>query len=66
MKKNKIFPQIHYPVLDYKQKIIRKNFKHLSLKNTEYLSTRILSLPIYYGMTKKDLARIVRVINLWK
>lgn len=66
LKKNKIFAQIHYPILDYKQKIISKKFKHLSLKNTEHLSTRILSLPIYYGMTQKELILITRILNLWK
>ena len=66
LKKNKIFSEVHYPILDYKQKIISKKFKHLSLKNTENLSTKILSLPIYYGMTKKDLISITRILNLWK
>jgi len=43
-----------------------RNYKKKSLKNTLLLSKKVLSLPINYDLTNKDLKKICNTINLLK
>ena len=40
-----------------------KNYKKKALKNTLFLSKRILSLPINYDLTNKNLKKICNTLN---
>ena len=58
--------KINYPIplhLQQASKNIKINRK--GLKNTEYLSKRILSLPIYYELTDQQLNYVIKSINLY-
>ena len=62
MKKNNIYLGIQYPyplhkMLAYKS-AVKKN-----LKNTEKLSNRIFSLPIYPSIENSKIKKIIKIIN---
>ena len=52
---------IHYPISDHHQ--IISNNKDLSLKNSEWLSNSILSLPCYPELTHEEMCAVVDAIN---
>ncbi len=56
----------HYPIPDYKQPVFNEQFKGIALKNTETLSTSILTLPCYPEMTDDDVLEVAEAVNSWK
>ena len=64
LKKKKIFLQVHYKPI-YKFKYYRgiKIFRNISLKNAESFYKKEVSLPIYYGLSKKNQIRIINYIK---
>jgi dTDP-4-amino-4,6-dideoxygalactose transaminase len=56
---------IHYPIPIYHQKAY-SNFKHLELPITELIHKEVLSLPLSSVLGKKELHRIIKVINLYE
>ena len=66
MTKNKIQSAVYYPVPVYKQKLYLKLGHKECLPITEKFSKEVLSLPVHPSLTKKELDKIVSVINhLW-
>ncbi len=63
MKKNNIFCGIHYKLPLHKQKIFKK-FKN-NLKITNQLSKEIVSIPIYPGLSNKEQAKVINVLNFF-
>lgn len=53
--KYKIFTQIHYKIPIHKQTAYKFQKKQKDLKITEFVSKRILSLPFYPGINKKEI-----------
>lgn len=53
---------VHYPTPIHKQKAY-KELNNLSLPNSEELGNTVVSLPMYYGMTNKDVEYIIQTIN---
>lgn len=68
LQKKGIETKINYPIPLHKQEASRTiNFKKKSLKNTEQLSEKILSLPIYYEMTDKQVEYVIwQIKNYFK
>ena len=64
LNKKNIYPGIHYKKAIHQQKIFSMQNNHLPLTNDVVKS--ILSLPIYPGLSKKDLQIIVKIINNFK
>ncbi len=64
LKKKEIFLQVHYKPI-YKFKYYRgiKIFRNISLKNAESFYKKEVSLPIYYGLSKKNQIRIINYIK---
>jgi len=60
LEKNSFFPRRYfYPSLNKINKLgIKENFK-----NSEYLSQRILCLPLYYGLKDQHIDKICQLIN---
>ncbi len=60
LKKNNYFPRRYfYPSLNKIKKLgVKKRFK-----NSEYLSERILCLPLYYGLEDHHISKICKLIN---
>jgi len=48
----------------HKQKLFKK-YKKDKLNNTEILSNEIVTLPMFPGLTKKEINYILKVINDW-
>ena len=56
---------IHYPVPIHKQKAFKDLYGKITLKKTEMYSKKILSLPIYPGLTFKKISFIVKTIKIF-
>jgi dTDP-4-amino-4,6-dideoxygalactose transaminase len=65
LSEQKIASDIHYPVPDYKQTIMKAQFKDISLKNTELLASEILTLPCYPEMSDAQVTQVIDAVNGW-
>ncbi|MDD2634974.1 MAG: DegT/DnrJ/EryC1/StrS family aminotransferase [Bacteroidales bacterium] len=64
LKRNNIETRIHYDVLLHEQPLLSKfNFVKHSTKNSEFLKTQVLSLPIYLGLSISEIDYICTTIN---
>ena len=63
LNKRGIQTRIHYPINFHQQKVFLRNYSKVKLYNTELLSKKILSLPIYPELTTRELEYIVKVFN---
>ena len=62
LKKNGIQTLIHYPIPPHKQQAY-KVYNHLSFPLTEELHNKLLSIPLSPVMNKKDMEKIVNILN---
>ncbi|MDY0315691.1 MAG: DegT/DnrJ/EryC1/StrS family aminotransferase [Bacteroidales bacterium] len=61
---NGIETKIHYSTLLHEQKLLNNfKFKVHSLQNSEYAKEKVLSLPIYPSLIKKEISYICNLIN---
>ena len=64
LKKNNIETSVHFePPLH--QQVYLKNYSKNSLTNTEYVSKRIFSLPMYSSLKLNEVNHVINKINLW-
>lgn len=64
LKKKKIFLQVHYkPIYKFKYYRNMENFKRLALKNAEIFYNKEISLPMYYGLSKKNQIKVINHIK---
>jgi dTDP-4-amino-4,6-dideoxygalactose transaminase len=61
--KNNIHSGIHYPIADHRQKVFEGKFDNVILPVTEDFVGKILSIPIYPGMTTDKINHVIKVIN---
>lgn len=59
----KIFTQIHYPIPVHKNKVYEKEFGRSSFPVSEKLAKMSLSLPLYYGLSQKQLRFVTKTIH---
>jgi dTDP-4-amino-4,6-dideoxygalactose transaminase len=62
LKKNEIGNGIYYPKPMHFYKHLQK-YSHSGLKQSELLSTQVLSLPVHPALTPQDLEKIADVVN---
>tara|TARA_B110000003_G_scaffold263549_1_gene287347 strand:- start:4939 stop:6042 length:1104 start_codon:yes stop_codon:yes gene_type:complete len=62
LKKNGIQTLIHYPIPPHKQQAY-KVYNHLSFPLTEELHNKLLSIPLSPVMNRKDMDKIVNILN---
>ena len=62
-KKHNIYSTLHYPALNQQFYFKKKSFSNL--KNSDYYSSKALSLPIYPDLGKKNLKRIFKIIKTY-
>jgi aminotransferase EvaB len=60
-----IASDVHYPIPDHKQKILKNLFKDHELPITEQLANEILTLPCYPEMTREQVEMVIEGINSW-
>jgi dTDP-4-amino-4,6-dideoxygalactose transaminase len=65
MKESGVQTLIHYPIPPHKQKAYPE-FNNLSFPITEQIHNEVLSLPLSGVMTKKEVVRVVDIINHFK
>ena len=65
LEKSGIFPGIHYPKPVHMHPAFQKFYSkdRMLLKNTEILSEKILSLPMYPGLTEVEVSRVIEGIK---
>ena len=61
LRKKEIFAGIHYSKAVHQQKLLDSNKNYLPI--TDKISKEVLSLPIYPGLRKKSLKKVIDVIN---
>lgn len=61
-----IMAEIHYPVPDYKQPILKQDFAHIALEQTERRCEEMLTLPCYPEMSDSQIETVIQAINLWE
>jgi dTDP-4-amino-4,6-dideoxygalactose transaminase len=60
-RKNSIDTDVHYPVLDYLQEIWYDT--SVTLEKTEEFSKKVLTIPLYVGLSKKELKTICKALQ---
>lgn len=63
LKQNNIYTLIHYPIPPYKTAAYISSSKNKDYPITEKISSNILSLPLWIGMTKHHIDSIVNVFS---
>jgi dTDP-4-amino-4,6-dideoxygalactose transaminase len=61
--KNNVQYGIHYPISDHRQKVFEGKFENLTLPVTEDFVEKIISLPVYPGMSSDKINHVIEVIN---
>lgn len=66
LKDNEIESLIHYPIPPH----LSEAYEYLGFKNgdfpvAEHYANSVLSLPLYNGMTEKEISYVIEVINRW-
>lgn len=65
LSKHGIQTMIHYNKALYEYDVVKKTSKITSLQNTAYLKKRVLSLPLYAGLSNEDVIYITKEISLF-
>lgn len=65
MTKNDIETLVHYPIPPHKQKAY-KNLKFSNLSKTENMAKKVISLPLYPGMPKRHIDKVIDIVNKYK
>jgi len=67
LQKNGIGTQIHYPIPPHLSEAYKRlGYKKGDFPITEEMANKVLSLPIYDGMTDEEADYVIRVINSYK
>jgi dTDP-4-amino-4,6-dideoxygalactose transaminase len=66
LKKENIFTDIHYPLPPYKQNAIKVLFENQKFPISDEIHETILSLPISFSHTEKEIFRVTEVLNSFK
>jgi aminotransferase EvaB len=61
--RNNVQYGIHYPIADHRQKVFEGRFENVTLPITEESVEKILSLPVYPGMSTDKIHHVIEVIN---
>ena len=64
MHENEIYPRKYFYPITSDQNCFRNKYKGIPLQNARELSQRVLTLPIYEGMTEEDLQRVINLLTL--
>ena len=62
-KKHNIYSTLHYQALNQQFYFKKKSFSNL--KNSDYYSSKALSLPIYPDLSKKNLKKIFKIFKTY-
>jgi aminotransferase EvaB len=65
LNENQIGSDIHYPIPDYKQNPIKKEFDTVHLENTEERCSKLLTIPCYPELEIEKVNFIIEKLNKW-
>ncbi len=57
--------EVHYPVPDYQQAVMRDRYHTLTLPRTERAAQEVLSLPCFPDLLDAEVERVIAVLNAW-
>ncbi len=60
-----ISSEIHYPIADYQQAVLRERFPSVALPITERACDTVLTLPCFPTLTDEEVQRVVEACNQW-
>jgi aminotransferase EvaB len=63
LSKNQIQSSIHYPIPDHQQQVFEGKYANCRLPVTEEYAEKILSLPIYPGMSQDKIDQVIKAVN---
>jgi len=66
LKARNITYDIHYPIPDYMQIAIKSKYLHIKLPNTEYATSRILTLPCFPEMNQEEVTYLSNALIEFK
>jgi dTDP-4-amino-4,6-dideoxygalactose transaminase len=66
LRQHGIATEIHYPVLDYQQPLLKKNFSTTDLPVSELVIKEIVTLPCYPELPLDAVEQACKIINQWK
>ena len=64
LRKKKIFVNLHYIPL-YRHPYFKKKINHNSFKNSEMYYSRAISIPCYFGISKKEQDYVIKTIKVF-
>jgi aminotransferase EvaB len=56
---------IHYPIPDHRQQILKATYANVHLPVTEGLAGEVLTLPCYPEMNDEEVTRVIDAVNGW-
>jgi dTDP-4-amino-4,6-dideoxygalactose transaminase len=56
---------IHYPIPDHRQQILKATYADVHLPVTESLAEEVLTLPCFPEMTDDEITRVIDAVNGW-
>ncbi|MGE4062580.1 MAG: DegT/DnrJ/EryC1/StrS family aminotransferase [Rhodospirillaceae bacterium] len=65
LQRSGIGSDIHYPIPDHRQRILREVCVDVHLPATERYAQEVLTLPCFPEMTDDDVARVIDAVNGW-
>lgn len=65
LKENGVLTDVHYPIADHKQPILRDRYGDVELPVTEQLCDTVLSLPCYPNMSDEQVTKVIDAVNAW-
>ncbi len=65
LRSHDIASDIHYPIPDHRQPVLRERYAETSLPNTDRLASEILTLPCYPEMTDEQVDQVIAAVNNW-
>lgn len=66
LKQQGIATEVHYPLLDYQQPVLRQDYGDVHLPISEQVVREILSLPCYPELSLDAVRRGCEIINRWE
>ena len=63
LKDKGISTDIHYPILDYDQKVFNKIFQNVELAKSKSISDKILTIPLFPTLTQAEVEKIKNALR---
>ena len=66
LRNQQIKSDIHYPLCDHWQPVMKAQYGHISLPKSERAAKEVLSLPCFPELTNDEVDTVIAAVNSWK